>query len=264
MLKQKLVSLLVRLLRTPPVRSEVHAIFRDFITAPENQSALWKAAQVRPNNADCHWSAVPNNIDEERFRIATRQAADFIHNEMPQAPGLSDPFALLSHCLDLAPKTGLVLEFGVYSGTTINHIARQVDRPVHGFDSFQGLPEQWGRLPKGHFSTQGTMPKVADNVRLHAGWFEDTIPPFVNDHPEQVAFLHIDSDLYSSARTILHGLQEKIVAGTVIVFDEYLNYPYWKEHEHRAFQEFVKAFNISFEYLAYSVRGFSVGVKIVT
>lgn len=264
MVKEKLISLVVRLLQNSRIRSELQAIAREFITAPDNRAALWKTAQLRPNSPDCHWSVAPNNIDEERFRIATRQAAEFIHAEMPHAPGLSDPFELLTHCLAKAPKEGLILEFGVYSGTTINHIAKLVHRPVHGFDSFQGLPEQWGRLPQGHFSTQGNMPDVAENVHLHAGWFEDTLPKFTAAHPGPVAFLHIDSDLYSSAHTILYGLKDKITSGTVIVFDEYLNYPYWKEHEHRAFKEYIKAFTISFEYLAYSVRGFSVGVKILS
>jgi hypothetical protein len=58
-------------------------------------------------------------------------------------------------------------------------------------------------------------------------------------------------------------LKNQIASGTVIVFDEYFNYPNWQQHEYRAFQEFVKDFNIKYEYIAYCRRGYSVGVVIL-
>jgi len=52
---------------------------------------------------------------------------------------------------------------------------------------------------------------------VHKGWFEETLPTFTNKYMEKAAFLHIDSDLYSSAKTILHWLDERIVENTVIL-----------------------------------------------
>ena len=143
--------------------------------------------------------------------------------------------ALASYAVD-----GLYLEFGVRSGRSINHIARRRPKAtVHGFDSFEGLPEPWTgyTMDRGAFGGEG-IPDVEPNVRLHVGWFDDTLPVFLDDHPGDVAFVHIDSDIYSSALTILYGLAPRLRPGSIIVFNEYFNYPNWKQHEFRAFQEF--------------------------
>jgi hypothetical protein len=76
-------------------------------------------------------------------------------------------------------------------------------------------------------------------VRLHPGWFEGSIPAWLESNPGPVAFIHVDCDLYRSTQTIFMLLAERIVPGTIILFDEYFNYPNWEQHEFRAFQEFV-------------------------
>jgi hypothetical protein len=149
---------------------------------------------------------------------------------------------------------GLYLEFGVHSGRTITHLARtNPNRTIHGFDSFDGLPEPWTgySLAKGAFR-RGGPPAVPDNVRLHVGWFADTLPGFVASHDGPVAFLHVDSDLYSSAVTVLDALADRIEPGTVIVFNEYFNYPNWQRHEFKAFQEFCAAHDVRYEYLCWA------------
>ena len=107
------------------------------------------------------------------------------------------------------------MNFGVYSGTTINFIASKVHSQVHGFDSFEGLPEQWGNVPAGKFTREGDLPEVLDNVELHVGWFDQTLPGFVDQHPQDAAFIHVDADLYSSTRTILTCLQKRIYCLTL-------------------------------------------------
>ena len=139
-------------------------------------------------------------------------------------------------------EQGLVLEFGVYSGTTVNHIANSSGWRIDAFDSFEGLPETWrDGYEKGKFA-RGKLPEVADNVCLHVGLFDNSLPEFLNSLENSnlpIKYLHIDSDLYSSAKTIFDQLGNRIVAGSVIVFDEYFNYPGWKNGEFKAFQEFV-------------------------
>jgi len=133
---------------------------------------------------------------------------------------------------------------------------RQCTPPHYAFRSISQLKFVF-------YSTSGTHPNVSDNVHLHVGWFEDTLPKFLDEHPQPVAFVHIDSDLYSSANTVLWGLKDRLRTGSIIVFDEYFNYPYWREHEYKAFAEFVDTFDIAFEYIGYAVRGYSVAVKIL-
>jgi len=93
--------------------------------------------------------------------------------------------------------------------------------------------------------------------------FEDTLPEFIKHHKEPVSFLHIDSDIYSAARTVLFTLHEQIVSGTIIQFDEYFNYPGWKQHEYKAFQEFVAEFDLNYSYLGYNDNAFAVTVRII-
>ncbi|MGE0876623.1 MAG: tetratricopeptide repeat protein, partial [Burkholderiales bacterium] len=82
-----------------------------------------------------------------------------------------------------AKVEGLVLEFGVRFGVSIRQIAALSNQLVHGFDSFEGLPEAWHEEPRGNYSTAGAVPAVPAAVSLHRGWFEDTLPPFKQAHP---------------------------------------------------------------------------------
>lgn len=146
-----------------------------------------------------------------------------------------DRFEILTRATVLAPADGLVLEFGVASGSTIRHLAELLpSRTLYGFDSFDGLPETWGDCPAGHFACP--VPDVPSNVAIVAGLFAQTLPPFLAQHEGRAALVHIDCDLYSSTRTVLELLSPRIVSGTVIVLDEY-----WiiQEHERRAFDEFI-------------------------
>jgi predicted O-methyltransferase YrrM len=95
------------------------------------------------------------------------------------------------------------------------------------------------------------------------GWFDQSIAPFAMEHPEPIGFLHVDSDLYSSAKTIFDLLGSRLRPGSVIVFDEFFNYPGWEEGEYRAFMELVRVRNLRFEYLAYCDYGQQVTVRLV-
>ena len=118
---------------------------------------------------------------------------------------------------------------------------------VFGFDSFEGLPEDWRTgFPKGTFA--GPLPKVPANVSLIKGLFSETLPGFLKEHSEPVAFLHVDCDLYESTKCIFNLLNERVGSGCVMVFDEYFNYPGWQDHEHRAFTEFVSQRQLAFRY----------------
>ena len=124
---------------------------------------------------------------------------------------------------------------------------------MHGFDSFEGLPEAWGNNPAGAYSTHGQLPKVPANVTLHMGFFSDSLPHFVAAHGGPVRLLHIDCDLYSSTATVFDHLDERIGTGTVIIFDEYIASPRWREDEFRAFQEAVERNGWSYDYLAFNL-----------
>ena len=176
---------------------------------------------------------------------------------------LTDSFETLRYALDCARVEGLALEFGVRSGTSLNFLAGKLTQEVHGFDSFQGLPESWDGSETGLYATGGKLPQVGPNVRLHVGLFADTLPGFVAEHPGPIRFMNVDCDIYSSTKTIFGHLSSRIVPGTVIVFDEYLINPNWREDEFKAFQEAVQAHGWKYEYLAFNLFTKQAVVRIL-
>ena len=78
-----------------------------------------------------------------------------------------------------------------------------------------------------------------------------------------MAFLHVDCDLYSSTVTIFEALGKRLQPGAIVLFDEYYNFHRWQQHEFRAFQEFVARTRVQYEYIAFSVTGQQVAVRIL-
>ena len=209
-------------------------------------------------------------IDTEftAVRLASEESARYVLEHMRVVPNFDCDYDLHEWVTrtqldpDLLAQ-GLVLEFGVATGRTLNHFARWLPgKTVYGFDGFQGLPEDWtARMRRGFFARK-SLPRVRNNCELVVGWFDDTLPSFVAQHPEPVALLHIDCDLYSSTVTVLDCLQHQIRPGTVIVFDEYMNYPGWQQDEFRAWQEFVRRHHIRYEYIGRVSRHQKVAVRV--
>jgi len=195
---------------------------------------------------------------------AKREAVAYIVEHMSEAMVLPDRFDLLKFALSRAPGEGLVLEFGVEKGASLRHLAGLRAGEVHGFDSFEGLPGDWGGTKEaaGAFSLRGRLPKVPANAKLHVGWFDQTLPPFLAAHTGACALVHVDCDIYVSTVIIFEQLRARIVPGTVIVFDEYFNYPGWRAHEYKAFQEFITQSGLSYRYLGLSAEKGHVAVVI--
>ena len=152
---------------------------------------------------------------------------------------------------EAAKVNGAVLEFGVRHANSTRQLAALAKQDVHGFDSFEGIPEDWHDEGRGSYSTKGVIPKVPNNIHLHAGWFDSTLPKFLEFNAEKARLINIDCDIYNSTKTVLDLLAPRIVKGTVIIFDEYIGNQHWREDEFKAFQEAVKAYS-SYEYIAFS------------
>ena len=150
---------------------------------------------------------------------------------------------------------GDVLEFGVASGHSIRHLAKLFnDRKIYGFDSFQGIPEPWWTRPRGAFAV-GCPPQVdAPNVELIEGLFSQTVPEFLTRWQGVAGLVHVDCDLYSSTLESLGAVLGRCQAGTVILFDEYYNYPDFAQHEWRAWRELRLCHGIVAPCIAYDGR----------
>ena len=170
---------------------------------------------------------------------------------------------------------GDILEFGVFTGRTLAALAHclgqsQYDshfqRKVAGFDSFQGLPSSVDAHPRweedncasNHLkATAGTghgeavtaegvyklfekhaLPKPA----IHEGDFAKTLPAVIPSQHRAAALVHIDCDIYESAKTVLMGIEPILQDGTVLLFDDWFHYKANPQRgEQRAFGEFLKA-----------------------
>jgi tetratricopeptide (TPR) repeat protein len=174
------------------------------------------------------------------------------------------PVVVLRDALEQMPEQGLIVECGVYWGRSLRIIAaHDKKRQAHGFDSFQGLPEAWKTgEPKGSYSTGGQQPEVPENVELHSGWFEHTLPAFAAAQTEKLALLHIDCDLFSSTVTILESLRPLIQVGTIIVLDDYLGFPGYEEHEFRALKEFCDRHYIRYQNLSFALLAREAALRI--
>jgi hypothetical protein len=200
---------------------------------------------------------------------AKQETADYIYPHLKTAMLFEDRYKLLDFAIrtaNAAKLNGLVCEFGVAGGKTLRFIAEQwPGRAIHGFDSFEGLPENWTGTHEqaGRFHAKGKVPQVPGHVTLHAGWFDKTLPGFLNANAGPASLLHLDADLYSSTKTVLTLMKDRIVAGTVLVFDEYDNYPNWQEHEYKALQEFIAETGKTYRYIGFSTLQGQAAVQIV-
>ncbi|HEX4343134.1 MAG TPA: class I SAM-dependent methyltransferase [Verrucomicrobiae bacterium] len=193
------------------------------------------------------------DIPLERQRRALMTTVDYVERYMVDVDSVGSKKELLTKAFQVADtsKDRLVLEFGVFMGYSINHLAKLTDKTIYGFDSFEGLPERWrDTCEKGAFAVP-KLPKVRKNVTLVKGWFNETLPDFLKANPGVVGYMHVDSDLYSSARTVLELLEPRLKPGSVIVFDDYFNYSGWQEGEYKAFMEFLERTGLDCEFIGY-------------
>jgi hypothetical protein len=179
------------------------------------------------------------------------------------AKSVNNRLNLHEYALSKVEFNGLYLEFGVHTGKSINYLASKTTNLVYGFDSFEGLPEFWRQgFVKGHFQLND-LPDVQKNVKLIKGLFNETLPLFLkNNSNNNIAYLHIDCDLYSATRTVFESLKTMIIPGTIIVFDEYFNFTGWENHEFKAFQEFLLETKLTYKYLVYNELHQQVAVRI--
>jgi hypothetical protein len=124
-----------------------------------------------PVGAGLKFLSLDHNVLSALERRAVADSADYIAAAMPQALAISSREGLWDFAIQHADPQGLWLEFGVFKGYSINYLARSAPGKVFGFDSFQGLEEDWKGVghAKGTFDLAGRLPRVRPNVSLAPG-----------------------------------------------------------------------------------------------
>ena len=175
-------------------------------------------------------------IDLEPIYVGKKTSADYTTS-------------IQKHLLESAKHitiNGHWCEFGVREGRSLKWLIDEYPQQViHAFDSWQGLPEDWNHGTGKVADMSCDAPTVPGHIQLHKGWFKDTLPVWKQKHKGPIAFLHMDADIYSSTKEVLTALNEQIVTGTVITFDEFCNFRLsgkmskWQEHEFLALIEWL-------------------------
>ncbi|TDH27271.1 hypothetical protein EXU57_06685 [Segetibacter sp. 3557_3] len=142
-----------------------------------------------------------------------------------------------------ANKEIVFLEFGVFWGETffiwVGGNKNEHSRFV-GFDTFVGLPEDWGSVKKGSFSAKGKVPNIDDSrVDFRVGLIHETLPQYVgNLQKHQAKIIHIDVDLYNATLITLIHLHPYLNKGDLIIFDDFFTITKTR-HEYRAFTDYL-------------------------
>lgn len=194
---------------------------------------------------------------------------------------------LLREAARLAPPRGdgpeeLLLDLGVWIGWSTRLTADTSGRTVYGFDTFEGLVEDWQiddqiMVKRGTFSLSeplaqrfirdtgvtlddGLPPALGRDVQFIKGTTYDTLAPFLADRPDApIALFHMDLDTYESCLHALETCKDRFVEGSILIFDEYLV----TNGEMRAFYEFQAKYGLQWRYRAWGLEIWEMNVEMV-
>lgn len=203
-----------------------------------------------------------NNLFKMKFDYDKKESLDYINNELNLCNGFFELNDLWNYSISLLEGNDrkICLEFGVYKGRSINYFSKKLtDKKFYGFDSFVGLQENWigTSKVKGAFNLKNKLPRTNTNVKLIEGWFDKTLPKFLTNLQEDLAFIHIDCDTYESSSYILGQIKPYLKKGVLILFDEFFGYPNYKQGEYKALIES----KIDYVPLAYSNKQLLIKVN---
>ena len=181
---------------------------------------------------------------------------------LPKLPQLHfHRWGLFTHMMDLSKRDRPFYEFGVWRGEAFKYLIKTFKKG-YGFDTFEGLPEDWHNEKAGTYNSDGNIPKIKGG-KFITGKFEDTLPGFFAAKRPMASIINFDADLYSSTICALNFAKPVIDKHTILIFDEFLINKNWEKDEYKALEEFCAKNNYTYEVLAISFFTKQVAVKIV-
>lgn len=155
------------------------------------------------------------------------------------------------------------LEFGVASGQSFNWWMTKNTNPesqFFGFDTFTGLPEDFGPFKKGTFNTNNDIPKIKDERgKFFQGLFQQTLPAFLKTFDStKKTVLMLDADLFSSTLFTLSSLAPFFKEGDIILFDEFVV----PTHEFMAYQHFMDSYYFDLEFIGAANNYYFAAFKV--
>lgn len=156
------------------------------------------------------------------------------------------------------------MEFGVATGQSFKWFLNENKHPdsrFYGFDTFTGLPEDYGPFKKGYFDNNNAIPEINDNRgKFYQGLFQQTVPGFlkeINNTKRNV--LMMDADLYSATLYALTTFAPYLKKGDIIFFDEFAV----PTHEFKAFLDFTQSYYVNLQLIAAANNYYFAAFKVV-
>lgn len=155
------------------------------------------------------------------------------------------------------------LEFGVSGGSSFKwwlQNNKNIHSRFYGFDTFEGLPENWGAFKKGEMAATMESLNITDSrATLYKGLFQQTLLPFLESYDNtKRKLIHLDADLFSSTIFVLSQLYRFIHPGDILLFDEFAV----PNHEFLAFKIFSECFYVPYEVIGAANNYLFVAIKI--
>ena len=181
---------------------------------------------------------------------------------LPKLPRLHfHRWALFDHMIELSKKDRSLYEFGVWRGAAFRYLIRTFKKG-YGFDTFEGIPEDWHTEKAGTYTSDGNIPKIKGG-KFIVGKFEDTLPGFFAEERPMASVINFDADLYSSTICALNFAKPVIDQHTILIFDEFIINKNWEQDEYKALEEFCSNNHYTYEVLAISFFTKQVAVKLI-
>lgn len=162
-------------------------------------------------------------------------------------------FDAIINAYNLKQEKVLYLEFGVAQAHSFKWWLQALPNTENrfvGFDTFEGLPEDWGGFFK-KGDMKGTIPNLDDSrASFYKGIFQHTLHPYIQEHTDELKhtkkIIHLDADLFSATLFTLSQLYPYLKKGDIILFDEFNV----ATHEFAAFKIFQESFYVQLKPIA--------------
>ena len=182
--------------------------------------------------------------------------------DLPELPELFfHRWALFDRMVELSKKARPFYEYGVWRGEAFRYLIKTFKKG-YGFDTFEGLPEDWHDEPAGTYSSDSNIPQIKGGEFI-VGKFEDTLPGFFSEPRPKASIINFDADLYSSTICALNFSKSVIDKHTILIFDEFIINKNWEQDEYKALNEFCLNNNCSYEVLAISFFSKQAAVRLI-
>lgn len=231
----------IRFLKSTFIRLRLHIILSPFI--PFFQQLVW---MTRLSN----WVEKNKNISYNDFPSKWDYTKRFeLYNHIIEKEGLNDPINYL--------------EFGVASGASFDWWMTKnlnVNSRFYGFDTFTGLPEDFGPYKKGAFNNGTSLPAIKDDRGVfYQGLFQQTLPGFLQTfNNEKKTVVMLDADLYTATLFTLSSLATHLKPGDIILFDEF-GVP---THEFMAYSNFLDSYYFEMELIGAASNYYFTAFKV--